>query len=187
MQPSATDDYAALPWQQREAVGEAVSEGRAVDDPALALVAVAQARAVHRRLRRTLLVVVAAFGVLAGIAIALYGALSDNSGGLDSLIIGAAASLGALALIMWAVTLRPLERAQQANLHLAGLRDTGAPEHDVSNWVFAWLASLPLSWLLSAVLAATGLEIPRPVGLLLWLALLWGLKRGFDSRDRSGA
>jgi hypothetical protein len=86
-------------------------------------------------------------------------------------------------LIVWAVSWRPLVRAERANLALAGV---GEPprRREPSHWVIAWLVAWPIALVVGVLLRAVGVTVlAGPLGIVVWFALLWVVKRALDSRE----
>ena len=106
----------ALPWQKREAMNEAISDGRAVDDENLAALAAQWAAERQREMLRIY------FGVLAPILVVVVGLMlwllvsNDPEGSLGGALFAGITGLGMTALIIWAVSWRPLVRAGEPTL-----------------------------------------------------------------------
>lgn len=171
-----------LPWQKREAINEAILGGRAVNDETLALLAAEWAA---ERQRQT----VRLFGVLGALCAVAVGILlwlltrNDPEGGLGGAMIAGITALGIGALIVWAVAWRPLVRAEQANLAVAG---AGAPpqRREPSHWVVAWLIAWPIAAVIGVLFRAAGVTtLAGPIGLVVWFPLIWAVKRVLDSRE----
>jgi hypothetical protein len=82
---------------------------------------------------------------------------------------------------VWAIAWRPLVRAERANLTAAGLGPP-PPRKEPSHWVVAWLIAWPIAMVLGAVARAVRVP-PGPAGVVIWVGLLWAIKRGLDSRE----
>ncbi len=172
-----------LPWQKREALNEAVSEGRAVDDENLASLAAEWAAERQREMLRIY------FGILApvlvvGLVLLLWLLVSnDPQGSVGGALFAGGTGVVMMGLILWAVTWRPLVRAERANLALAGV---GEPprRREPSHWVIAWLVAWPIALVVGVLLRAVGVTVlAGPLGIFVWLALVWVVKRALDSRE----
>ncbi len=172
--------------QQRAVILEAVSEGRAVKDASLALLAGRWAAERRRRTARLYLGVIGPIGVIVVAAMLWLITNNDPEGSLGAAIFAGIAGVGVMALVVWAIAWRPLVRAEKANLALVGV---GAPprQREPSNWVFAWLVAWPIAGVVGLLLRAVGVTIlAGPVGVVVWFALIWVVKRALDSRDAEG-
>jgi hypothetical protein len=172
-----------LPWQKREALNEAVSEGRAIDDENLAALAAEWAADRQPEMLRIY------FGVLAPVLVVVLGLLlwllvsNDPEGSLDGAVFAGVTAVGMMGLILWAVSWRPLVRAERANLALAGV---GEPprRREPSHWVISWLVAWPIAFLVGMLLRAVGITVlAGPLGIVVWFALVWVVKRALDSRE----
>ena len=171
----------ALPWQQREVIFEATSGGRAVRDASLAGLAAEWASAQRARLLRILLLLLVPLAVAAGVG-AIVAAERDASMDAGGLVFAVAAALVMMSLIYWAVALRPPRRAEQANLAVVG-RAEPPSRRDASNWVLAVLIAWWPAALVGGALAALDVTIlSGPVGAVVWVAMIWAVKRALDSR-----
>ncbi len=177
-----TAELERLPWQKREALREAVGEGKAVSDPELAQLAVDYAEVTHHQLVRIYAC------VLAPLVLVVLGALFwFLSGSEEDFSVGAALFASVMTFtitggLVWAVTLRPLARARHANLHLAGLVEHGLGPRDASHWVLAWFIAWPTAALVGAGLRAAGLDVAGPLAFAAWVGVLWSVKRALDDR-----
>lgn len=184
---SRRDDLRAeiegLPWQQREAINEAISEGHAVKNESLALLAAEWAA---ERQRQTVRIY---FGVVGPICVVVLAVMlwlltsNDPDGSIGAAMSAGIAGIGVMALIVWAVGWRPLVRAEQANLALVGI---GVPprRREPSHWVIAWLVAWPIAGVFGLLLRVAGVTIlAGPLGIVLWFALVWAVKRALDSRE----
>jgi hypothetical protein len=172
----------ALPWQQREALTQAVGDGKPVADPQLATLAADYAEVTHHRLVTVLGGVIAPLAVV--VAGGMFWLLSSREDDFD---LGGAVFAGVFAMLMmglifWAIALRPLVRGRRANLHLAGLAESPPSKRDASNWVIAWLIAWPIAALVGAGIRATGSGTEGPIAIVAWLAVLWFVKRALDDR-----
>jgi hypothetical protein len=98
-------------------------------------------------------------------------------------LFAGATAVGMTGLILWAVSWRPLVRAEKANLALAG---GGEPPHrrEPSHWVIAWLVAWPMAFLVGVLLRAVGISVlAGPLGIVAWFTLVWVVKRALDSRE----
>ena len=171
-----------LPWQKREALNEAVSEGRAVDDENLAPLAAKWAAERQREMLRIY------FGVLTPVLVVVLGLLlwllvgDDPEGSVGAALFAGGRAVGMMGLILWAGW-RPLVRAERANLALAGV---GEPprRREPSHWVIAWLVAWPIAFVVGVLLRAVGVTVlAGPLGIVVWFALVWVVKRALDSRE----
>ncbi len=169
----------ALPWQKRQAINEALYEGRAVADHDLATLAAEWA---HDRRRWTLRLYLGVMGPLLVLTNAsLLWLLVRND---PEFSVGAAAFIGLFtaglfALIIWAIAWRPLVRAEKANLAKVGL---GRPPsyRESAHWVIAWIGAWPVAALLGAGFRALGVTL-GPFSFLVWFGVVWAIKRMLDS------
>ncbi len=173
----------ALPWQKREALNEAVSEGRAVDDENLAPLAAEWAAERQREMLRIY------FRVLAPILIVVLALMlwllvsNDPEGSVGGAVFAGITGVGMTALIIWAVGWRPLVRAEKANLALTGVGDPPR-RREPSHWVIAWLVAWPIALVVGVLLRAVGVTLlAGPVGIIVWFGLVWAVKRALDSRE----
>jgi hypothetical protein len=171
----------ALPCQQREAIFEATSGGGAVQDESLAELAAEWAGAQRARLLRSLVLLLVPLAVAAGVGAIVA---AERDAGIDpgGLVFAIATALVMMSLIYWAVALRPARRAEQANLAVVG-RAEPPSRRDASNWVLAVLIAWWPAALVGGALAALDVTIlSGPVGAVVWLAMIWAIKRALDSR-----
>ncbi len=173
----------ALPWQKREALNEALSEGRAVDDENLAALAAEWAAQRQREMLRIY------FGVLAPILVVVVALMlwlvvsNDPEGSLGGAVFAGITGVGMTALIMWAGSWRPLVRAERANLALTGVGDPPR-RREPSHWVVAWLVAWPIAFVVGVLLRAVGVTLlAGPLGIVVWFGLVWAVKRALDSRE----
>ncbi len=172
----------ALPWQQREAINEAVFQGRAVADAELAPLAAEWAAERRRQTARLYLGVVGPLLILTGTVVIWLTSRNDPEGDFGGLVIAGVMSACVMGLIVWAVAWRPLVRAERANLAKAGV-GTPPSGREPSHWVIAWLVAWPIAALLGVVIRALGVSPTGPLAVVLWLGLVWAIKRALDSRD----
>ncbi len=171
----------ALPWQQREAIFDATSAGKRVRDEALAQLAAEWAAAQHARLSRIFLLLLVPLGIAAGVG-AVVSAQRDAAIDAGGLVFAVAVALMIMSLIFWAEALRPAARAEQANLAALG-RAEPPSRRDASNWVLAVLIAWWPAALVGGALAALDVTIlSGPVGAVVWLVMIWVVKRTLDSR-----
>lgn len=173
-----------LPWQKREAINDALTRGRAVADEDLAPLAAAWA--VERR-GWTARLYLGFLGPLVIVTVAIVLWLvsrNDPDSSVGAMVFAAFTAVGMMALIVWAVAWRPLVRAEKANRAKAG---AGAPpsKRDPGNWVIAWLIAWPIASIVGLGVRALGVW-PGPVGVVVWVGLLWAVKRGLDGYDSGG-
>ena len=170
-----------LPWQKREAINDALARGRAVADEDLAPLAAAWA---FERRGRTARLYLGFLGPLVILTVAIVLWLvsrNDPDSSVGALVLGAFTAVGMMALIVWAVAWRPLVRAEKANLAKTG---AGPPpsKRDPGNWVIAWLIAWPIASIVGLGVRALGVS-PGPVGVVVWVGLLWAVKRGLDNSE----
>lgn len=156
-------------WQKREAINEAILGGRAVNDESLALLAAEWAAERQRQTVRLY------FGVLGPLCAVVVGILlwlltrNDPEGGLGGAMIAGITALGSWRSSsgrFW----RPLVRAEQANLAVAG---AGALplRREPSHWVIAWLVAWPIAAVIGVLFRAAGVTtLAGPIGLVVWFA-----------------
>ncbi len=181
-----TAELELLPWQKREALTAAVAKGRAVSNPEFARLAADYADMTHHQLVRIYLWVMAPLLVLV-----VGGMFWAVSRGDDEFSFGGALLAGVVTFtlfggLMWAISLRPLVRARQANLHLAGLAEHGPRKRESSHWILAWFIAWPIAAIVGGGLQAVGLKIAGPLAFVVWVAMLWFVKRALDDRASSG-
>jgi hypothetical protein len=118
----------------------------------------------------------------AGLALAAR-ANDDGVGGAIAVTAFLAAAIGAV--IVWAGTLHPLKRAEQANLALLG-RAAPPSSSDASNWVLAVMVWFGLATVIGATLRAAGLRgVSGAWSWVSWIvigAAIFAIKRALDSR-----
>lgn len=145
----------ALPWQKREALNEAVSEGRPVDDENLAALATEWAAQRQQEMLRVY------FGVLAPILVVVVPLTmwllvsNDPEGSLGGALFAGITAVGMTALIVWAASWRPLVRPERANLALTGVGDPPR-RRELSHWVIAWPVPWPIALVVGVLLRAVG-------------------------------
>jgi hypothetical protein len=129
------------------------------------------------------------FGVLAAVLVLglvlLFWLLvsNDREGSVGGALLAGGTGVVVMGIILWAVTWRPLVRAGRANLALAGV---GEPPHrrEPSHWVIAWLVAWPIAFVVGVLPRAVGVTVlAGPLGIVVWLALVWVVKRALDSRE----
>ena len=168
-----------LPWQKREAINEALARGRAVADEDLA--SLAATWAVERRhwTARLYLGIVGPLVILTVAIVVWLASRNDPESSIGTVVFPTFAGVGMMGLIVWAIAWRPLVRAERANLTKAGI---GSPpsKREPSHWVIAWLIAWPIASLVGLGVRALGVS-PGPVGVVVWVGLLWAIKRGLDN------
>jgi hypothetical protein len=172
-----------LPWQKREALNEAVSEGRAVDDENLASLAAEWAAERQREMLRIYFGILAAVLVVGLVLLSWLLVSNDPEGSVGDALFAGGTAVAMMGLILWAVTWRPLVRAERANLALAGV---GEPprRREPSHWVIAWLVAWPIAFVVGVLLRAVGVTaLAGPLGIVVFLQLVWVVKRALDSRE----
>ncbi|MEJ7764872.1 MAG: hypothetical protein WKF86_05205 [Acidimicrobiales bacterium] len=173
-----------LPWQKRAAIIEALARGRAVADEDLAPLAAAWA--VERRAwtARLYLGFIGPLMILTVAIVLWLVSRNDPDSSVGAMLFAAFTALGIMTLIVWAGAWRPLVRSEKANLAKAGV---GAPpsKREPSHWVTAWLIAWPIASIVGLGVRALGVS-PGPVGVVVWVGLLWAVKRGLDSREFDG-
>lgn len=170
-----------LPWQQREAISEAVAAGRSVADADLAPLAAEWAAERRNQTARLYLGFIGPLLILTVAIVLWLVSRNDPDGSFGAVVFAGATTAVMFALIIWAIAWRPLVRAEKANLAKAGV---GAPpsKREPSHWVIAWLVAWPIAAILGAVVRAFGVS-PGPFAVVLWLGLVWAVKRALDSRE----
>lgn len=171
-----------LPWQRREALFEAVGQGKAVREPELARLAADHAEVAHREVVRVCLWVITPLALLVVGGSFLLMPRGNGGASAGGSFVAGALTFTMIGALMWAMSLRPLTRARQANLHLAGLAEHAPSRREASHWVLAWLIAWPIAAFIAAGLGATGLEVAGPLGFVAWVTILWFAKRALDER-----
>lgn len=171
-----------LRWQEREALMDAVRDGRAVADPRLASLAAEYADATREELLRVYSRVLLPVGVAALFTLLVVLALNGDDIDFGAVAAGVVVACTAMVLIVWALTLRPLARARDENRYVAGLATDRPPRRDASHWIIAWLAAWPIAGVVAALVRATALPFAGPAAFVAWFAVLWTVKRVLDSR-----
>lgn len=173
----------SLPWQQREHIHEAVANGRAVDDPALAETAALWADRSYRRTSQAFTVVLAAC-VAAGACVIAVVAVSSDDFDTIGISIAFAIAISSVGLIMWA-QLRPSRRSELANLAVIE-RGEGPSTREWTNWVWAWLVAWPVAGVVGLALQLLGIDaLAGPIGLIAFFAAVWATKRTIDRFESS--
>jgi hypothetical protein len=107
----------------------------------------------------------------------------DAVGGAIAVVALLATAIGAV--ILWAGTLHPLQRAERANLALLG-RAAPPSSRDASNWVLAVMVWFGLAAVIGSMLRAVGFR--GASGAWIWVswlvvgAAIFAIKRPLDSR-----
>ena len=172
-----------LPWQKREAIFEAVAEGKAVDDEDMALLAAEWAEATRSRLVRIYGYVLLPL-VIVTLAVVLWLVTrNDPEASAGGAVFAFVFALLVMGLLVWALAWRPSIRAEKANRAVAGL---GPPPtaREAGHWVLAWLIAWPIAAVVGAGIRALGSDVlAGPTGIVVWLALVYGVKKALDSRS----
>lgn len=178
-------DIEALQQQEREMIFGAVRSGRSVDDRSVAPLAAEWARASRMRLRRTFGRIVAPLvAVTLLLEVAFFMRTVPTFGFAGAVTVAALAS-AFIGLIIWAVGLRPFVRAEQANLAATGAAKPPR-SREPSHWVLAWLIGWPFAALAGLLIRAAGSDaLAGPVGIVVWIAILYAIKRALDRRRAS--
>lgn len=161
---------------------EAVGNGHAVEDIALARLAADYAEVTRHQLTLLYLWFFIPLGLAVLAAVSWLASKDDEGLDIGAVLFSGAGAVTFLGLITWAIVFRPLTRARQANLHAAGLSDAAPPKRDLSNWVLAWLIAWPIAGIVGAGARAIGLDTESPVAFLAWVSAIWFAKRALDDR-----
>ena len=155
--------------------------GRAVKDEALASLAAEWASASRHGLLRAFLLF-SPLLVVTVVAMVWFMSRNDSPLSFVGMVAVGSFALAMTALVGWAVTWRPLLRAEQANRSKLGL---GPPprRREPSHWIIAWMAAWWMAVVVGALLHAAGITVlASPAGVIVWLASIWAIKRLLDSR-----
>ncbi len=180
---SVQAEIEALSPQTRAVIFEAVTEGRAVKDESLALLAARWAAEQRRRTARLYLGIVGPLCVVVAFSMLWFMTRNDPERTLGAVLFAGTGGIGVIGLVVWAIAWRPLVRAERANLALAGI---GAPprRREPSNWVMAWLIAWPIAAVVGVLLRVVGIAVlSGPIGLVVWVALVWAVKQALDRRE----
>ena len=175
-----TAEIERLPEGDREAIHEAVSRGRAVEEARLAPLAAGWAVARRQHVALICFGILGPFIFLAWWVVDWLVRRDDPDQSSGAVLVGGYVILGAVSLLTWVLMWRPLVKAEKANLESV---DASSPRATrvASDWLSAWGLAFVIGSIIRLVLDPLEVSL-GPLRIILVALLAWTIKLRSDKR-----